>query len=93
MTRLMNLCLVGCLVAAAAAAEPPESKPAPLTKEQQDELQKEFGGGHLEYYAVSEQAWNELKDGASLALTWGDSKDFKRQGVGKLDKSKLQRQK
>jgi hypothetical protein len=67
--------------------------PKQLTKEQQDELFKEIAGLHIEYYAVSEQAWDAIKDGAPLALTWGNSRDSKRHGLGKLDKSKLQRQK
>jgi CHAT domain-containing protein/Tfp pilus assembly protein PilF len=40
MPRLTALCLAGWLVAGAAGAEPPESKPAPLTREQQDKLKE-----------------------------------------------------
>jgi CHAT domain-containing protein/tetratricopeptide (TPR) repeat protein len=38
--RFLVLCLAGWLAAGAAGAEPPEPKPAPLTKEQQDKLKE-----------------------------------------------------
>jgi CHAT domain-containing protein len=45
MQRFLILCLAGWLVAGVAGAEPPELKPVPLTKEQQEKLQ----GGPLAY--------------------------------------------
>jgi hypothetical protein len=40
MKRFLGLCLAGWLVAGAAGAEPPEPKPAPLTREQEDKLKE-----------------------------------------------------
>jgi hypothetical protein len=60
-----------------------------LTKVQQDELLKQIAELHLEFYALSEAEWDAVKDGAPLALSWGDS-DYKRHSLGKLDKSRLQ---
>jgi CHAT domain-containing protein/Tfp pilus assembly protein PilF len=40
MKQLLVLCLAGWLVSGAAGAEAPESKPAPLTKEQQEKLRE-----------------------------------------------------
>jgi CHAT domain-containing protein/tetratricopeptide (TPR) repeat protein len=40
MRRLTILCLVACLIVGAVGAEPPEPKPAPLTKEQQEKLKE-----------------------------------------------------
>jgi CHAT domain-containing protein len=40
MKRVLVLCLSGWLVAGASGAEPPEPKPAPLTKEQQEKLKE-----------------------------------------------------
>jgi CHAT domain-containing protein/tetratricopeptide (TPR) repeat protein len=40
MKRFLAVCVAGWLVAGAAGAEPPEPKPAPLTKEQQEKLKE-----------------------------------------------------
>jgi CHAT domain-containing protein/Tfp pilus assembly protein PilF len=40
MKRLVVLCVAGSVMAAAVGAEPPEPKPAPLTKEQQEKLKE-----------------------------------------------------
>jgi hypothetical protein len=64
-----------------------------LTKEQKAELLEEIASLHAEAYALSEQDWDAILDGAPLALTWGDSKDSKSHSLGKLDKSMLKRQK